>query len=65
MEKSSNEEISNNERLFEEKITNIKIEIGFKPSTEWITRENHIQILTQTPFLMLVLGRVMLDSLQS
>ena len=29
---------------------------------EGITREDKIKILTQTPFLMLVLGRVMLDS---
>ena len=30
---------------------------------EGITRENDIQILTQTSFLMQVIGRVMLDLL--
>ena len=32
---------------------------------EGIKRENQIQILTQTPFLMQVVGRVMLDLLES
>ena len=48
------------DRLFKEnhKILNIKRKIGF-------TRENQIQILTQTPFFKPILGRVMLDSLRS
>ena len=42
-----------------------KGEIDSTLSMEGIRRENQIQILTQTPFFMPVLGRVMLDSLRS
>ena len=65
MGKLGNQEIRNNERFFEEKKTNLKYRNRYILSMEGITRENHIQILTQIPFFMLVLGRVMLDSSQS
>ena len=42
-----------------------KREIVFILSMEMIARENHNQILIQTLFCILVLGRVMLDSLRS
>ena len=46
-----------------EKNINYKKRNRFYTILEGIRREYQIQILTQTPFLMLVLGRVMLDSL--
>ena len=52
---------SNEERLFEEKRINLKREIGFTLSKDGITREDQIQIFTQIPFFMPVIGQVMLD----
>ena len=47
-----------------EKNYNVKEEIGpYTLFTKWFTREKLIQILTQTLFLMTILGRLMLDSL--